>query len=220
MDITKLIDIFLNLDDYLSVLVSNHNIWAYVFLFLIIFIETGVVILPFLPGDSLLFAAGAIAALPSEPLHIPILLLILYVAAVGGDTLNYEIGRKCREKINKREKIRFIKMEYIEKTQVFFAKHGGKTITIARFIPIIRTFAPFVAGVGQMPYKWFFGYNLIGGLTWVTALFGFGYFFGNIPFIQNHFSLVMIAIILISVSPAVISFIHAKCKKVKSVEAE
>ena len=154
MIIQTIIDAFFHLDKYLNVLVGQHTIWAYVVLFLIIFIKTGVVILPFLPGDSLLFATGALAT-SGAPISIPLLLVVLYIAAVGGDTLNYHIGRKLGGKITRRERIRFIKMEYIDRTQTFFERNGGKTITFARFIPIIRTFAPFAAGVGKMPYKWF-----------------------------------------------------------------
>lgn len=212
MNIQTIIDAFLHLDKYLNVLVGQHTIWAYVVLFLVIFIETGVVILPFLPGDSLLFATGALAA-SGAPISVPLLLLILYIAAVGGDTLNYHIGQILGGKITGRKKIRFIKMEYIDRTQAFFERNGGKTITIARFIPIIRTFAPFVAGVGKMPYKWFLSYNVIGGISWVSALFGIGYFFGNISYIKNHFSLVVVAIVIISVMPAVLSFIKSKTKQ-------
>ena len=212
MNIQTIIDAFLHLDKYLNVLVGQHTIWAYVVLFLVIFIETGVVILPFLPGDSLLFATGALAA-SGAPISVPLLLLILYIAAVGGDTLNYHIGHMLGGKISGREKIRFIKMEYIDRTQMFFERNGGKTITIARFIPIIRTFAPFVAGVGKMPYKWFLSYNVIGGISWVSALFGIGYFFGNISYIKNHFSLVVVAIVIISVMPAVWSFAKSKTKQ-------
>lgn len=205
-------DACLHLDKYLNLLIGQHTIWAYVVLFLVIFIETGVVILPFLPGDSLLFATGALAA-SGAPISVPLLLSILYIAAVGGDTLNYQIGHILGGKIAGRERIRFIKMEYIDRTQTFFQRNGGKTITIARFIPIIRTFAPFVAGVGKMPYKWFLSYNVIGGISWVSALFGIGYFFGNISYIKNHFSLVVVAIVIISIMPAVLSFVKSKTKR-------
>jgi len=218
LNIQIVIDIFLHIDKYLNVLVGQHTVWAYVVIFLVIFIETGVVILPFLPGDSLLFATGALAA-SGAPISIPLLLFILYIAAVGGDTLNYHIGQMMRGKMNRREKIRFIKMEYIDRTQEFFERNGGKTITIARFIPIIRTFAPFVAGLGKMPYKWFLGYNVIGGISWVSALFGIGYFFGNISYIKNHFSLVVVVIVIISVMPAVLTYAKSKTKQ-KTVSVE
>ncbi|MDF2632954.1 MAG: associated Golgi protein-related protein [Caproiciproducens sp.] len=209
------VDLFLHLDKYLNLLLSQYSVWAYILLFLVIFIETGLVITPFLPGDSLLFAAGAIAA-AGGPINISVTIFILYVAAISGDTLNYHIGHLLREKIKKRENIRFIKMEYIDKAQAFLKRNGGKTITIARFIPIIRTFAPFVAGVGEMPYRSFLGYNVIGGISWVTLFFGIGYFFGNISYVKTHFGLIIIAVIGISVIPAIVAFIRNKLKEVKS----
>lgn len=218
MNLQLLVDIFLHLDSYLNVLLSQYNGWAYVVLFGIIFIETGLVITPFLPGDSLIFATGAIAA-AGGPISIPLVLVLLYIAAVSGDTVNYQIGHLLRDKVNRREHIRFIKMEYIDRTHAFFERNGGKTITIARFIPIIRTFAPFVAGVGEMSYPWFLGYNVIGGISWVSLMFGIGYFFGNIGYIKDHFSLVVIAIVVISVIPAVVSFFHSRIKR-HSAESE
>ncbi|HEX2938785.1 MAG TPA: VTT domain-containing protein, partial [Ruminiclostridium sp.] len=191
MDFNFIIDHFLHFDKYLNAVLNQYNVLAYVLLFIIIFIETGLVIMPFLPGDSLLFAAGAIAA-AGGPINIPILLILLYIAAVSGDTMNYHIGHLLREKIQKREAIPLVNMKNIEKAQDFLKKHGGKTITIARFIPIIRTFAPFVAGAGKMSYRTFLTYNMIGGITWVTLLFGIGYFFGNISYVKTHFSLVII----------------------------
>lgn len=208
-------DLFFHLDTYLNTLLSQYNMLTYVVVFIIIFIETGLVVTPFLPGDSLIFAVGAIAA-AGGPISIPLILFLLYLAAISGDTVNYHIGQLLREKVQKREHIPLIKAEYIDRTQVFFERNGGKTITIARFIPIIRTFAPFVAGVGKMQYKKFLGYNLIGGISWVTLLFGVGFFFGNISVVKNHFSLVVIAIILISVLPAAIAFLRNRMKKVKS----
>ena len=212
MNFAFLIDVFLHLDKYLNVLLSQYNGWAYLFLFVIIFIETGLVVTPFLPGDSLIFATGAIAA-TGGPISIPVIIPLLYVAAVAGDTVNYQIGHLLRERVNRREQIRFIKTEYLDRTRAFFERNGGKTITIARFIPIIRTFAPFVAGVGEMSYRRFFGYNVVGGISWVTLLFCIGYFFGNISYVKNHFSLVVIAIILISILPAVIAFVRNKRHK-------
>lgn len=212
MNLSFLIDLFLHLDKYLNTMLGSYNLLAYVVVFAVIFIETGLVITPFLPGDSLIFAIGAIAA-AGGPISIPMMILLLYFAAIAGDTVNYQIGHLLREKVNKREHIPFIKMEYIDRTQAFFERNGGKTITIARFIPIIRTFAPFVAGVGKMPYKKFLGYNIIGGISWVTLLFGIGFFFGNISMVKNHFSLVVIAIILISVFPAVVAFLKSRIKK-------
>jgi Uncharacterized membrane-associated protein len=212
LDFNFIIDLFLHFDKYLNAVLNQYNVLAYVLLFIIIFIETGLVIMPFLPGDSLLFAAGAIAA-AGGPINIPILLILLYIAAVSGDTMNYHIGHLLREKIQKREAIPLVNMKNIEKAQDFLKRHGGKTITIARFIPIIRTFAPFVAGAGKMPYRKFLTYNVIGGTAWVTLLFGIGYFFGNISYVKTHFSLVVIAIIIISVIPAVVTFIGNKSKK-------
>lgn len=197
-------DIVLHLDKYLNILLAHYNFWAYVVLFVAIFIETGLVVTPFLPGDSLIFAAGAIAA-AGGPINAPLLLTLFYVAAVAGDTVNYQIGHLLRERVNRREHIRFIKQEYLDRTQAFFKRHGGKTITIARFIPIIRTFAPFVAGVGEMPYRKFLGFNIAGGLLWVSLMFGIGHFFGNISYVKNHFSLIVLAIIFISVLPVIVT---------------
>lgn len=212
MNLNDIVDLFLHLDKHLNVLLNQYNVLAYVLLFLIIFIETGFVIMPFLPGDSLLFAVGAIAA-AGGPINIPIILFLLYVAAISGDTLNYHVGHLLREKVQKREKIPLVKTENIEKAQEFLIQNGGKTITIARFIPIVRTFAPFVAGAGKMPYKKFLIYNVIGGIAWVTLLFGIGYFFGNISYVKAHFGVVVIAIIVISIIPAIISLISNKLKK-------
>lgn len=214
MALSSLLDIFLHLDKYLNVLLAHHSIFAYVFLFLIIFMETGLVVTPFLPGDSLIFAIGALAA-AGGPIQIPLVLLLLYIAAVGGDTVNYHIGSFLSERVKRDERIPFIKMGYIDRTHAFFERYGGKTITIARFIPIIRTFAPFVAGVGEMPYKRFLGYNVVGGLSWVSIMFGIGYFFGNIGYIKNHFGLVTIAIICVSVIPAVVTLIKSKMDEPK-----
>jgi len=199
--IIKVVDIFIHLDVYLSDIISNYGIWTYAILFIVIFMETGFVVTPFLPGDSLLFAAGTFAALGS--LNIFLISGTLMVAAVAGDTLNYWIGHKISDRVNKNE-IKWIRKEYIDRTHKFFERHGGKTIFLARFVPIIRTFAPFVAGVGRMSYAYFISYNFFGGIIWV-ALFTFaGYFFGNIPFIKHNFSLVILAIILISLVPGLI----------------
>lgn len=207
-----LFDLFMHLDQHLNSIVSSYGALTYLFLFLIIFCETGLVVTPFLPGDSIIFATGALAA-AGGAINIPLVLAIFYIAAVGGDSTNYEIGRRLRNRVQKKENIRFIKRENIERTHRFFEKHGGITIIIARFIPIIRTFAPFVAGVGTMSYRWFLSYNIIGGLSWVSLFFGIGYFFGNLPFIKAHFSLVVLAIIFISVIPAVIAFLKSKSDK-------
>jgi membrane-associated protein len=195
----------------LGEIISNYGIASYVILFGIIFAETGLVFVPFLPGDSLLFAAGAFAALGS--FNIYILLLILLVAAVLGDTANYWIGHFFGQKIIDNPHIPFINQKHIDETQEFYKKHGGKTIFLARFVPIVRTFAPFVAGVGKMDYKKFLEYNMTGGLVWVFGFTLLGFFFGNIPFVKENFSLVVIAIILLSVLPMVYEFVKAKLPK-------
>jgi membrane-associated protein len=199
------IDFILHLDKYLDLIIRSVGIWTYLILFVVIFIETGLVVTPFLPGDSLLFAAGAFAALGS--LNVAALFVILALAAVLGDTVNYWIGRYIGDRAFT-TKSRFLKREYLDRTQAFYEKYGGKTIFLARFVPIIRTFAPFVAGVGKMRYAYFISYNVFGGILW-TGLFLFaGYFFGNVPFVRNNFSLVVIAIVLISVVPAVVEVIR------------
>jgi len=209
-----LIDLVLHLDTHLNSIMSHHNVLAYVLLFVIIFCETGLVFLPFLPGDSLIFATAALAANGGR-INIPFVIMLFIIAAVCGDTVNYQVGHFMRDRVEKRQRIPFIKLEYIDRTHAFFQRHGGKTIVIARFIPIIRTFAPFVAGVGTMPYRWFLGYNVIGGVSWVTLFFTIGYFFGNLPVIKNHFSLILVAIILISVLPAIFAFVKSKAGKLK-----
>ena len=201
----SLIDLFLHLDVHLSAIITQYGVWTYGLLFAVIFIETGLVVTPFLPGDSLLFAAGTFAALGS--LNIWLLFGLLAVAAVLGDTVNYWIGHFIGERAYN---IKWIKREYLERTQHFFDKYGRKTIFLARFVPIVRTFAPFVAGIGQMSYPAFISYNIFGGIIWV-ALFTFaGYFFGNIPFIRHNFSLVVLAIVLISVVPMVVEAVKAQ----------
>jgi len=209
--ILKLIDFILHLDKYLSTIIQAYGTWTYFLLFLIIFCETGLVVTPFLPGDSILFAAGTFAALGS--MNVFWLFILISAAAIAGDTVNYWIGRFIGPKIFAKENVRFLNKKYLDRTHKFYEKHGGKTIIFARFIPIIRTFAPFVAGIGQMSYWRFISYNVIGGITW-PALFIFGgYYFGNINFVKNNFSLVIIAIIIISVIPAVIEFFREFCKK-------
>jgi len=200
-----LIDLFLHLDEYLDTIISQYGAWTYGILFVVIFVETGLVIMPFLPGDSLLFAAGTFAALGS--LNVWFLAGLLMVAAILGDTVNYSIGHYLGDRAYN---IKWIKKEYLDKTHAFFEKHGGKAIFLARFVPIVRTFAPFVAGIGKMTYGYFITYNFIGGITWV-ALFTFaGYFFGNIPFVRHNFEYVIIVIILISVMPMVFEWWKAR----------
>ena len=209
--ITFLIDLFLHLDKHLTTLITQVGIWTYVPLFFVIFLETGFVITPFLPGDSLLFAAGALVALENSPLNIIVLYIIVALAAVLGDTVNYWIGYHVGPKVFT-EKVRFLKKEYLVQAHEFYEKHGNMTIFLARFIPIIRTFAPFVAGIGRMSYGHFISYNIFGGIVW-AALFTFGgYFFGNIPLVQNNFSLVVVAIILISMVPVAIEFLKSRRK--------
>ena len=205
--ILTLVDYFLHLDKYLGQIIQDYGTLTYAILFVIIFMETGLVVTPFLPGDSLIFAAGAFAGLGS--LNIFYLFALLGFAAILGDTVNYWIGHYIGPRAFSGS-VRFLKKEYMERTHAFYEKHGGKTIILARFVPIIRTFAPFVAGVGAMTYGKFISYNVIGGLLWV-ALFSFmGYFFGNLPAVQENFSLVIIAIVLISIMPGVIEYIKGK----------
>src|SRR5512146_430531 len=203
------IDFVLHLDTHLNAIIAQYGALTYLLLFAVIFVETGLVITPFLPGDSLLFAAGAIAALPNGGMNVIVLYLVVAAAAVAGDTVNYWIGHYIGPRAFSGN-VRFLKKEYLERTQAFYDKHGGKTILLARFVPIVRTFAPFVAGVGKMRYSYFISYNVFGGLLW-TALFTFvGYFFGNLEFIQKNFSLVVIAIIFISVLPMVYEYIKSR----------
>lgn len=191
-----LIDLFLHLDEYLARIILDYGSWTYGILFFVIFMETGFVVTPFLPGDSLLFAAGTFAALGS--LNVWFIIGLLFVAAVLGDAVNYTIGHYLGERAYN---IKWIKKEYLDKTHAFFEKHGGKAIFLARFVPIVRTFAPFVAGIGKMTYGYFATYNIVGGATWVLTFTLLGYFFGNLEFVKKNFELVIIAIILISVMP-------------------
>jgi len=217
--IQYLIELFLNLDEHLSAIIQNYGTWTYLLLFLVIFMETGLVVTPFLPGDSLLFAAGTFAspALGSA-LNIWILWASLCIAGILGDTVNYWIGHAIGPRAFSGE-IRFLKKEYLDRTHEFYEKHGGKTIILARFVPIIRTFAPFVAGVGSMTYGHFISYNLIGGILWVTLFTWGGYFFGTLPFVQQNFTLVVLAIIMISVMPAVVEVIKERARTAKTEES-
>ena len=197
MEIIKsAIDLFLHLDEYLQEIIVNYGAWTYGILFLVIFVETGLVVMPILPGDSLLFAAGTFAALGS--FNVWGLIGLLIVAAVLGDAVNYSIGHYLGDRAYN---IKWIKKEYLDKTHAFFEKHGGKAIFLARFVPIVRTFAPFVAGIGRMSYAYFATYNIVGGISWVVIFTLLGYFFGNIPFVKKNFELVIIVIILVSVLP-------------------
>lgn len=213
--INFLIDFVLHMDVHLNEIISNYGTWTYGILAGVIFMETGFVVTPFLPGDSLLFAAGTFAALGS--LNPFLLFGLLATAAVLGDTVNYHIGQYIGERAFSGE-IKFLKQEYLEKTQEFYDKHGGKAIILARFVPIIRTFAPFVAGVGTMKYRKFISYNVIGGVVWVALFISMGYFFGNIPFVKKNFELVIFAIIAISFIPPIYEFLKAR-KEIKEEAA-
>lgn len=203
--LTLLIDLFLHLDEYLAGIILDYGTWTYGILFVVIFVETGLVVMPFLPGDSLLFAAGTFAALGS--LNVWFLVGLLFVAAVLGDAVNYSIGHYLGERAYN---IKWIKKEYLDKTHAFFEKHGGKAIFLARFVPIVRTFAPFVAGIGKMSYGYFATYNIVGGGTWVLTFTLLGYFFGNLEFVKKNFEFVIVAIILISVVPMFVEWWKAR----------
>jgi membrane-associated protein len=213
--ILYLIDLFIHLDKHLEAIIQQFQAGTYIILFLVIFMETGFVVTPFLPGDSLLFAAGAFAARDGSPLNVIVLFALLVIAAIAGDTVNYWIGHYIGPKAFSGNS-RFLKKEYLDRTHAFYEKHGGKTIILARFIPIIRTFAPFVAGIGAMTYSKFIAYNVIGGLAWVTIFLFGGYFFGNLPFVERNFSLVVLAIIVISVLPGVIEFLRERARQTKA----
>lgn len=207
MDLLRhFIDFFLHLDRHLSQVISEYGVWTHLILFLIVFCETGLVVTPFLPGDSLLFAAGTFAALGALDVHLVIVLLI--IAAIVGDTVNYWVGAYIGPRAFGGN-VRFLRKEYLDRTHAFYEKHGGKTIILARFVPIIRTFAPFVAGVGAMSYPKFLTYNVVGAVLWVGLFVLGGYFFGNIPTVRQNFTLVILAIILISVLPIVIEAVRS-----------
>ncbi len=209
--LTNIADLFLHVDSHLESVISTLGPLTYVLLFGIIFGETGLVIMPFLPGDSLLFAAGALAGLGF--LNIFALYISLLLAAILGDSLNYWIGKRIGPRVFAKENSRIFKKEYLEKTREFYEKHGGKTIILARFIPIVRTFAPFVAGVGKMDYKEFLTYNIIGGFLWVTLFVWAGYLFGGLPFMQKNFHYAVVIIIAVSVLPVAYEFLKSKYEK-------
>lgn len=209
--ITSLIDFILHIDQHLVEIVNDYQTWTYLILFLIIFAETGLVVTPFLPGDSLLFAAGAIIAKPETDLNVMVMWVLLMVAGIVGDMVNYHVGKYVGPKAFS-GRYKLLKKEYLEKTQLFYEKHGGKTIIYARFIPIIRTFAPFVAGVGTMSYGKFASYNVIGAILWVTSFLFLGYFFGGLPIIKDNFTYVIFAIILLSLLPPIIEIARGKRK--------
>lgn len=207
------VDFILHIDQHLIQLVQDYHLWTYAILFVIVFCETGLVVTPFLPGDSLIFVGGAIASQPDVSLEIGFLLSVIFAAAVVGDSCNYAIGHFFGKKLFSNPNSKIFKQSYLDKTHNYFKKYGGKTIILARFIPIVRTFAPFVAGMGKMHYYYFMLYNVVGAVLWV-GIFGFaGYFFGDLPFVQKNLKLLLLAIIVISVMPAVIEVVRAKIKK-------
>lgn len=208
-------DLILHLDKYFNFVMQAYGIWTYLILLFVIFCETGLVVTPFLPGDSLLFAAGAFASTGS--LDIKYLFPIFGMAAALGDTVNYFIGKSIGFKIFEKENLRFIKKEHLIKTHKFYEKHGGKTIIIARFIPVIRTFAPFVAGIGEMSCMRFISYNIIGGILWVALFLFGGFFFGNLSFVKSNFTFILIAIIIISILPGVIGIIWGKKQSISNI---
>jgi membrane-associated protein len=211
------VDFFLHLDQHLAEVIQRYGTTTYLLLFLIVFLETGLVITPILPGDSLLFAAGTFAALGH--LRLWPLFFLLCAAAILGDTVNYAIGARLGPKVFSYSKSRFFNPEHLNKTHAFYEKYGGKTIIIARFVPIVRTFAPFVAGVGRMRYRQFIGYNVIGGVLWVSICVFAGYFFGNLPFVKKNFSVVVIVIVLISLLPAVIEYLRHRAEAKRKAAA-
>ena len=210
--IKTLIDFILHIDDHLVEIVSNYKTWTYLILFIIIFAETGLVVTPFLPGDSLLFATGAIVAKEESNLNIVVMAILLIIAAILGDLVNYHVGKYIGPKAFS-GKFRFLKKEYLERTQAFYNKHGGKTIIYARFIPIIRTFAPFVAGIGTMTYLRFATYNIVGGIVWVVSFLLLGFYFGGLPIIKDNFTYVIFAIIILSILPPIIEVLRNRNKK-------
>jgi membrane-associated protein len=207
-----LLDFILHIDKYLSEWVSTYQTWTYLILFIIIFCETGLVVTPFLPGDSLLFAAGTISAMDGQPISIFVLILVVIIAAFCGDNTNFFIGHLIGKNVYKKN-YKLIKREYLDKTHAFYDKHGGKTLVIARFMPIIRTFAPFVAGVGEMKYLRFISFSIFGNFLWVFSFTLAGYFFGNIEFVKKNFTLVILSIIFISLLPPVITVLKHKFQK-------
>ncbi|HEU4323427.1 MAG TPA: DedA family protein [Roseiflexaceae bacterium] len=214
-----LIDFILHIDDALEVLIQQYGTLTYGILFLIIFAETGLVVTPFLPGDSLLFAVGAFAAREGSALNPFLVFVLLSVAAIVGDTVNYMIGAYVGEKVFERN-LPFVKREHLDRTVQFYEKYGGKTIILARFVPIVRTFAPFVAGIGKMNYRNFLLFNVIGGIVWVAGFVFLGYLFGNIPFVQHNFELVAVAIVAISLLPIAVEYIRGRRERTaKRVEA-
>ena len=212
---TEILDFILHIDKHLVAFTAQYGLWVYAILFLIIFCETGLVVTPFLPGDSLLFASGAVVASSQGSLNIHIIVLILLTAAIVGDAVNFMIGKYFGEKLFSNPNSKIFKQEYLSKTHAFYEKYGGKTIILARFVPIVRTFAPFVAGMGNMHYGRFLRYNIIGALVWVLSLTYLGYIFGNLPFVKDNFGKVVIGIIIVSVLPMIVEFVRTKRNRMK-----
>lgn len=206
--IKKLLDFILHIDTHLAEIIRDYGVWTYGVLFVIIFAETGLVVMPLLPGDSLLFAAGALSALPASGLSVHLMALLLFIAAVLGDSLNYWIGSKIGPAVFRREDSFWLRKKHLDRAHAFFEKYGGRAIILARFVPIVRTFVPFVAGVGSMTYRRFLTYNIVGGFVWIYAFTYLGYFFGNLPAVRENFGLVIMAIILVSVIPIVIEAVR------------
>jgi membrane-associated protein len=214
--VNSMIDFIINIDKHLVTILNNFGAWSYIIMFLIIFAETGLVVFPFLPGDSLLFVIGALSV--KGGFNIMIIYPILLVAAILGDSVNYYLGHKVGRKAFKSKYVPFINQDHLEKAEKFYEKHGARAIIIARFIPIIRTFAPFVAGIGKMDYKEFITYNIIGGVAWVTLFTFLGYFFGNLPAVKENFTFVIFAIILLSLIPPVYEYYMTKKESKKNAE--
>jgi len=208
--IAQLVDVFLHLDQHLNEWAASLGPWLYAVLFLIVFCETGLVVTPFLPGDSLLFAVGALASLEGSPIELPQTTALLVVAAVLGDAVNYSIGAYLGPAVFTSERSRFLNKQHLVRTQLFYERHGGKTIFLARFVPIIRTFAPFVAGIGRMRYGYFATYNVTGAIAWVAICIGAGALFGHIPIVKENFELVVLGIIAVSLIPVVTEFVKAR----------
>ncbi len=212
-----LLDLFLHIDDHLSTIISQYGAWTYGLVFVVVFCETGLVVTPFLPGDSLLFALGALAA--RGDLSMVLTMALLFLAAFLGDNVNYWVGRRVGPIMFSGKTIRWLNQKHLHETQAFYERHGGKTVIMARFVPIVRTFAPFVAGIGKFPYPVFLAYSVAGTLLWILVACGAGYFFGNIPVVKDNFSIVVLGIVAISLMPAVIKFITSRFRK-KSVDTE
>src|SRR5437667_1677225 len=209
-------DLAVHLDVHLAAFVQDHGVWVYGLLFLIVFCETGLVVTPFLPGDSLLFTVGALASERNSPLNLTVVAVLLCIAAIAGDSVNYAIGYRIGPHVFTREEARFLNRKHLLRTQEFYEKYGGKTIILARFIPIIRTFAPFVAGIGKMRYGRFVFFNITGGILWVLSFLLGGYYFGKIPVVERNFPLVILALIVISCLPPVVEYLRSRRQTAKA----